>query len=104
MFVVSEKATEKVREFFKSRDKIQPLRIIVAGVGWKGPTLGMALDEPNENDEVFTQDEFTFIIEKKLLEQAQPVNVDYISNAMGEGFIINSNLGSDADCGGCTSC
>jgi Fe-S cluster assembly iron-binding protein IscA len=64
----------------------------------------MALDEPNENDEVFTQDEFTFIIEKKLLEQAQPVNVDYISNAMGEGFIINSNLGSDADCGGCTSC
>jgi len=33
MFEVSEKATEMVREFFKSRDKIQPLRIIVAGVG-----------------------------------------------------------------------
>ncbi len=33
MFEVSDKATEKVREFFKSRDKIQPLRIIVAGVG-----------------------------------------------------------------------
>jgi hypothetical protein len=33
MFVVSEKATEKVREFFNSRDTVQPLRIIVAGVG-----------------------------------------------------------------------
>jgi len=33
MLEVSEKATEMVREFFKSRDKVQPLRIIVAGVG-----------------------------------------------------------------------
>ncbi len=33
MFEVSEKATEMIREFFKSRDKVQPLRIIVAGVG-----------------------------------------------------------------------
>jgi len=33
MIEVSEKATEMVREFFKSRDKIQPLRVVVAGVG-----------------------------------------------------------------------
>ncbi len=33
MLEVSEKATEMVREFFKSRDKVQPLRIVVAGVG-----------------------------------------------------------------------
>jgi len=33
MLEVTEKATEMVREFFKSRDKVQPLRIIVAGVG-----------------------------------------------------------------------
>ncbi len=33
MLEVTEKATEMVREFFKSRDQIQPLRIIVAGAG-----------------------------------------------------------------------
>ena len=33
MLEVTQKATEMVREFFKSRDKVQPLRIIVAGVG-----------------------------------------------------------------------
>ncbi|HOO39224.1 MAG TPA: hypothetical protein PLU81_06325 [Deltaproteobacteria bacterium] len=64
----------------------------------------MALDEPNENDEVFTEAEFTFIIEKSLLEQAKPVNIDYISNAMGEGFVISTGMASDADCGSCSSC
>ena len=64
----------------------------------------MALDEPNDKDEVFTEAEFTFIIEKTLLEQAKPVNIDYISNDMGEGFVITSGMASDADCGGCTSC
>lgn len=68
------------------------------------PTLGLALDEPNENDEVFTEAEFTFIIEKSLLEQAQPVNIDYISNASGQGFVITSDMASNVDCGGCTSC
>ena len=62
----------------------------------------MALDEPNENDDVFTEAEFTFIIEKSLLEQAKSVNVDFVSNAQGQGFVITSGMASD--CGGCTSC
>jgi len=33
MFEVTEKATEKVREFFESRDKVSPLRVFVAGAG-----------------------------------------------------------------------
>jgi len=62
----------------------------------------MALDEPTENDEVFTEAEFTFIIEKSLLEQAKAVNIDYVSNARGQGFVITSGMASD--CSGCTSC
>jgi Fe-S cluster assembly iron-binding protein IscA len=33
MFEVTEKATEMVREFFKSRDKVEALRIFIAGIG-----------------------------------------------------------------------
>jgi len=58
MFEVTEKATEKVKEFFKSRDGISPLRVFVAGAGCSGPQLGMALDEPGENDETFEADGF----------------------------------------------
>jgi hypothetical protein len=33
MLEVTQKATEKVAEFFKSRDKVEPLRILVSGIG-----------------------------------------------------------------------
>lgn len=33
MFRVTEKATEKLKEFFQNRPKVEPLRIYVAGIG-----------------------------------------------------------------------
>jgi Fe-S cluster assembly iron-binding protein IscA len=33
MLEVTDKATEMIREFFKTRDGVQPLRIFIAGVG-----------------------------------------------------------------------
>ena len=33
MFEVTDKASEKVTEFFKSRDKVEPLRIFISGIG-----------------------------------------------------------------------
>lgn len=33
MFNVTEKASEKVGEFFKAREKVEPLRIFIAGIG-----------------------------------------------------------------------
>jgi Fe-S cluster assembly iron-binding protein IscA len=33
MVQVTAKATEMIKEFFKSREKIEPLRIFVAGIG-----------------------------------------------------------------------
>lgn len=66
--------------------------------------MGLALDEPNETDEVIEAGGFTFIVEKSLLEEAKPIRIDYIANSMGEGFIITSALSRKSDCGGCTSC
>jgi len=64
----------------------------------------MALDESNENDEVFESSGFKFLVEKKLLEEAKPITVDYIITPRGEGFVINSGMKKNSDCGGCTSC
>jgi Fe-S cluster assembly iron-binding protein IscA len=64
----------------------------------------MALDEPNDGDEVFNAEEFTFLIEKKLLADSKPIKVDYITTPQGEGFIISSGAKKASDCGGCTSC
>jgi Fe-S cluster assembly iron-binding protein IscA len=65
----------------------------------------MALDESNENDEVFESGGFTFLVEKKLLQDAKPIVVDYVISPGGEGFVISSGMKKASDCGGgCSGC
>ena len=57
----------------------------------------MALDEPNNADEVFEIDGFKYVINKEFLEKAKPIKVDF------------HMYGFKLDCGidfgqGCTSC
>ena len=70
----------------------------------------MALDGPQENDEVFTQQGVKFVIDKGLFEEAKPINIDFIESAMGAGFMLKSALTAkqgDSCCatssGGCGS-
>jgi Fe-S cluster assembly iron-binding protein IscA len=62
----------------------------------------MALDEPREDDEIFKDNGVTYLVNKELLEQAKPIQVDFIESAMGSGFSISSNLKLGGACG--TSC
>ncbi|HOJ13950.1 MAG TPA: hypothetical protein PLS81_06900 [Deltaproteobacteria bacterium] len=64
--------------------------------------MGLALDESKDGDEIFEKGGFTFVIEKKLLEEVKPVTVDYVTTPRGEGFVVKTGI--KADCGGCTSC
>jgi hypothetical protein len=58
----------------------------------------MALDEPQNNDEVYTVNGFQYLIEKDFLEKAKPVKVDF----MGMGFQITSSI--ELSGGGCSGC
>jgi len=105
MFEVTDKAAEMVKEFFKSRDGVSPLRVFVAGAGCSGPQLGMALDEATMNDDTFETGGFTFLVDKALLQEAKPIKVDYITTPQGEGFIISSGMKKPSTCGGgCCGC
>jgi Fe-S cluster assembly iron-binding protein IscA len=65
----------------------------------------MALDESNENDEVFENGGFTYLVEKKLLQDAKPIVVDYVISPGGEGFVISSGMKKASDCSsGCSGC
>jgi Fe-S cluster assembly iron-binding protein IscA len=49
----------------------------------------LALDEPNDDDEIQTEDSFKVIIERGLLGQLGGVNIDYRENRwMGSGFFV----------------
>lgn len=68
--------------------------------------MGMALDEPREEDFVYEKDGITFMIEKDLLEKVRPVKVDFSETTGAGGYNITSNLSSCASgsCGGSCSC
>jgi Fe-S cluster assembly iron-binding protein IscA len=65
----------------------------------------MALDESQGNDEVFENRGITFLVDKKLLEEVQPINLDFIESARGSGFKLTSSLAAGGGCGSsCSSC
>jgi iron-sulfur cluster assembly protein len=65
----------------------------------------MALDEPQENDQIFDDKGIKFVIDKKLYEETQPINVDFVQSAMGAGFKVQSELSrKESGCGTSCSC
>ena len=96
MITITPLAQEQVKSYFADKT-IQPVRIFISNGGCGGPQLAMALDEVKPEDTVVTVDGVEYIMEKSLLEQANPVKVDF----NGVGFSIDSSLDLG---GGCSSC
>ena len=62
--------------------------------------MGMALDEPKDDDQVFEESGVTYVINKDLLEQVKPVNVDFVESPRGSGYRITANIAKS--CGSCS--
>ena len=106
MFEVTEKASNMIKDFLKDKDEFPPLRLMLSQGGWSGPSLGLALDELKDGDELFTDRGLTFVVEKEFYEKIKPVKVDYVESPMGAGFNISSNMPKpESSCGSsCSSC
>ncbi|WDP91954.1 MAG: IscA/HesB family protein [Desulfobacter sp.] len=98
MITVTPSAQEQVKAYFEGKE-VEPVRIFINNGGCGGPSLAMALDQATENDAVFTHDGIDYIMDKKLLEQASPVEVDHT----GMGFNLTSSLELGGGCGSCGS-
>ena len=99
MVEVTPSAAQQITEYFKGKD-VTPIRIFLNEGGWGGPSLGMALDEPKDNDSVFDVEGFQYLVDNDLLEKAKSIKVDFLQ----VGFKIDSNLtfGSESGCEGCS--
>ena len=104
MFEITEKASDKLKELLQDKEEVPGIRIVLSQGGWAGPSLGMALDEPGDRDELFDDRDLTYIIEKDLYEKIKPIKVDYVDSYMGSGFDISSSLNMGAMCGSSCSC
>lgn len=104
MLQITDKANEMIKEFLNGREGPTAVRIMLFEGGCSGPALGMALDEPQENDEVIGDNGITYLVEKALLEKAQPIQVDFVETDQGSGFKLTSSLVLDCSCGCSCNC
>ncbi len=100
---LTERAVTELRELMVSQGKADSaLRVWVAGGGCSGLSYGMALDDaqPEEGDNVLTQDGVKVFIDGLSLSYMTGAVVDYVDDMMGGGFKIeNPNAVSGCGCG-----
>ena len=103
MLNVTEKANEMIGSFLKGKEGPLYIRIFLSQGGCcSGPSLGMALDEPNVDDEVIKDNDITYLIEKDLYNKIKPISIDFMDSSMGSGFSITSKLTEENSCGSCS--
>jgi iron-sulfur cluster assembly protein len=100
-FNVTNLAVSKLKEYMEQNNIDSALRVALMQGGCSGPSLGLALDEPKENDSIFVNDSLKFLIEKGLLEICGSINVEYINAGPRSGFgITSANPLGGGGCGG----
>lgn len=95
MLTVTESAQKQIEAYFDGQEK-QPIRIfLVQGCG--GPQIGMGLDGKKVTDVVYEVGDVEYLVDKELLKQAQPIQVDWAQT----GFRITSSLELGSGCSSC---
>jgi len=104
-FNVSNLAVSKLKEYMAQNNIDSALRVTIMQGGCSAPSLGLALDEPKDNDTIFENNSLKFLIEKGLLETCGTINVEFIDAGPRSGFGITSTnpLGGGGGCGGSCS-
>ena len=70
-------------------------RIVIRGFGWGGPTLGIALDEQRENDEVTEAHGLKIVAEKDFSYLLEDAKIVHSRGIFGTKFnVMTKNSGS----------
>jgi len=88
---VTDLAVEKLKEYMEQNNIDSALRVALMQGGWAGPSLGLALDEPKDNDKSFEYDSLKFLVEESLLQSCGVINVEYVDAGPRSGFGITSS-------------
>ena len=104
MVDVTDLAAEELKNLLEQENKQDhALRISMAGMGCSGVRYGMSLDDTrNEGDVELTSNGVRILIASSIQESLDGVEIDFIDNDEGKGFIIKDL--NAPQCGSCCSC
>lgn len=96
--VISEKAKAMVNKQLEDKNKKTEdtfLRIFIKGMGWGGPTFGIALEEQENKEKDYYEETngLKIVVEKDLLDQYKSFEIDYSDSWFRKGFSIQTGTG-----------
>jgi len=97
IITVTPRAQRLMADYFKDK-ALQPIRIYVRLGGCGMRTFGIALEPTKRSDAVFEIEGYTYVINRKLLKNVQPIKID----SDGIAFRMSgSGIAPPQGCGGC---
>ena len=87
-FIISENGKQKLINEFNEKT----LRIYTKIKTWAGITYNIALDEPNENDNIYEIENIKFLVDKEIEKEVSYIEIDYVSEWWGSDFIITAGF------------
>lgn len=88
MFEITDAAKDKLKEVLDGNPG-KFLRVMIQGVGWGGPQLGLALDEPQDNETAIEINGIDVLISSDVRSFTDGNKLDYVTSQYGEGFTIS---------------
>jgi iron-sulfur cluster assembly protein len=99
---LSDKAVAKIGELLGGQEdnNDQALRVAVRGGGCSGFQYALAFDQAKADDNVFTVDGVSVVVDKVSMQFVFGSEVDYVEGLQGAGFQVNNpNVVAACGCG-----
>jgi iron-sulfur cluster assembly protein len=98
---LSDKAVTKIGELLTGQEGTeQALRVAVRGGGCSGFQYALAFDQAKADDNVFTVDGVSVVVDKVSMQFVFGSEVDYVEGLQGAGFQVNNpNVVAACGCG-----
>ena len=98
---LSDKAVAKIGELLAGQEgNEQALRVAVRGGGCSGFQYALAFDQAKDDDNVFTVEGVSVVVDKVSMQFVFGSEVDYVEGLQGAGFQVNNpNVVAACGCG-----
>lgn len=89
---ITDQARDVLKQVFQENDA-NNIRVYFAGYGWGGPSVGLALEGPDEKDKVLTINEISVSIEPEIEPFTEDLTLDF--NQEANAIVL---VGNESEC------
>lgn len=85
---ITDSAAKVLKDKLNQKSSNYGVRIYIAGIGWGGPRLGIALDEQKNDDKVYEVNGIKVLLDSDIAMYTKGFEIDYRNSFFGKGFSV----------------